>query len=106
MLVRVLRRGGLDVTEARSGRELERQLAEASHADVPDLLITDVHMPGCSGLDVIEELGSRGFPIIVITAFGEAHLHERASRLGVDAIFDKPFDLDDLLAKVQALLDV
>jgi DNA-binding response OmpR family regulator len=41
--------------------------------------------------------------MILITAFGDEETHAEASRLGVAAMFNKPFDVDELLGKVQEL---
>jgi DNA-binding response OmpR family regulator len=43
-------------------------------------------------------------PIILITAFGDAEVHQQASELGVAAILDKPFEVAELLAKVREVL--
>jgi DNA-binding response OmpR family regulator len=46
-----------------------------------------------------------GFPpIVLITAFGDEETHSLAENLGAAAMFDKPFSMDDLLAKVHELL--
>ena len=42
-------------------------------------------------------------PTILITAFGDAQIHQRAAEIGVD-IVDKPFELDDLMVKVAEAL--
>ncbi|MBW1788759.1 MAG: response regulator transcription factor [Deltaproteobacteria bacterium] len=48
---------------------------------------------------------NEGFPpMILITAFGDEETHVLAKEFGAAAMFDKPFDMDDLLAKVQELL--
>jgi FixJ family two-component response regulator len=65
-------------------------------------LITDLQMPGMSGLELQSCLAARGhrFPIILITAFPEQSLQERARAAGVFAYLEKPFDgrrLVDLL---------
>ena len=68
-----------------------------------DLVITDVRMPGPSGVEMLEWL--RGvvwsIPVIVITAFGDPVLHAEARRLGALAVLDKPFDVNELLALVR-----
>jgi DNA-binding response OmpR family regulator len=63
-----------------------------------DLVVTDVRLPGASGIDLVERIRAADWAlnIIVITAFGSAALHEGARRLGAAAVLDKPFDLDDL----------
>jgi CheY-like chemotaxis protein len=63
-------------------------------------------MPGVFGLTILEGTRQRdGFPpIILITAFGDEETHAHAARLGAAAMFDKPFEIDDLLTKMRAVL--
>jgi two-component system, response regulator, stage 0 sporulation protein F len=106
MIAGALRRDGHFVLEARDGLSL---LADIGHvywqgeADpTPSLVITDVRMPERDGMSVLR--GLRGQPwcprFIIITGFGDEELHAQASALGAEAVFDKPFDLDDLRALV------
>ena len=113
LLSKYLRRAGYLVTECRNGSELVRELAEYLD-DVPrelmlqhyDLIISDIRMPGISGMSVAEAAcDCREFPpTILITAFGDEETHEQALRSGVAAVFDKPFDIADLLLKVREVL--
>jgi DNA-binding response OmpR family regulator len=107
LLVSALARDGHEVIAARDGSELVTRLGAfwIRHA-APDLIITDVRMPGASGLDVLEVLRARLWktPVIVITAFGDRAIHEKARSLGAARVFDKPFDVDDLRAAVSSLL--
>jgi DNA-binding response OmpR family regulator len=74
----------------------------------PDLLILDIELPGLNGLDVFDLMRNdrhwQGVPILFLTA-----QPERASRAnapaGVHEILTKPFDVDDLLARVDRLLE-
>ena len=70
------------------------------------LIISDIRMPGFTGMEVLEETSRKEAfpPMILITAFGDEKTHALADELGVAAMFDKPFDMDDLLAKVRELL--
>ena len=111
LLAETLRRDGYEVFEAGSGYELLEVLAERSAP--PDggepgceLVITDIRMPWASGLKVLETLRRRGWstPLMVITAFGDKETHAEARRIGVAAVFDKPFDLDDFRTAVCNLL--
>jgi DNA-binding response OmpR family regulator len=70
-----------------------------------DLILTDVHMPGCSGLDVIEVLRDADWktPVIVMTAFGDDETRARAEQLGA-VMLEKPFRLDSLRAAVRVSL--
>jgi CheY-like chemotaxis protein len=107
LLARRLRRLGCDVIELRSGSELLEQLKGAPVLDPPDLVISDQRMPGATGLDVLSTLRATGVsaPFVLITAFGDPELHAEARRRGAAAVFDKPFELDDLCAMVRGLLD-
>jgi DNA-binding response OmpR family regulator len=98
-----LRRDGFEVVEAGNGWELLQCLASRYlHAGEPDqaidLVISDVRMPGKTGLDVLAGLrwAEWPVPVILITGFGDLQTHAEARRLGAIAVFDKPFDLDDL----------
>jgi len=66
-------------------------------------LIVDVHLGGMSGLDLIDALKERGVsvPVIVITAFDDEAMRERACRSGASAYLRKPLDADVLLGAVQ-----
>lgn len=71
----------------------------------PDLVVTDARMPGMDGLDVLAAIRARwDVPVVVITAFGDRHLHEVAQAYGAAAVFDKPFDLEDLRTVVLHVL--
>jgi CheY-like chemotaxis protein len=106
LLARRLRRIGFDVIELRNGLELIEQLESAPDLDPPDLVISDQRMPGPSGLEVLERVRTRdaSTPFVLITAFGSPELHAEARRRGAVAVFDKPFELDDLCALVRGLL--
>jgi DNA-binding NtrC family response regulator len=97
-----LRLVGFDVVEADSGAQVLDQLANPMLNSPPipvHLIIADVRIPGCSGLDLLASLRLQGsqIPVILITAFGDATTHAAAARLGAFAMLDKPFEIDDLL---------
>lgn len=104
LLSQALRQKGYSVTECSDGVQLMNHLRPMleSSGDVDyDLIITDVRMPGALGTEVIEGLNECGNrpPVILITAFGDQALHDRAGELGVAGVFDKPFDLQNLIAQ-------
>jgi CheY-like chemotaxis protein len=109
MLVRMLSRRGCDVHEVPNGKELlgtmTRGLAGVEGA-APDVIISDVRMPGVTGLEALARLRRVDWatPVILITAFGDAATHAEARRLGAACVFDKPFDLDVLCEAVVGLI--
>jgi DNA-binding response OmpR family regulator len=102
-----LRRDGYDVDElADGGRLLVRIALGRAEPDLAvALIVSDIRMPGCSGLDVLQGLRDEDWrmPVILMTAFGDDEVRERATGLGA-TLFDKPFALGDLRAAVRALL--
>jgi DNA-binding response OmpR family regulator len=107
LIARVLRQDGYEVIEASDGTALIDSLVRSmvDDARMPDLIITDIRMPGASGLDVVARLRRSDWttPIIFITAFGDDQAHAEARRLGAVGCLDKPFDLDELRAMVRSL---
>ena len=73
-----------------------------------ELVISDLRMPGVTGLSVLaglREMGAR-LPFIIITGFGDPETHEAARRSGATAVLDKPFEMSSLLALVRACLAI
>lgn len=109
LLARALRNSGYDVTEAHSGHALLNRLGsgllECGSDPGVDLLVTDVRMPGASGLDILAGLRRAGWqtPVILLTGFGDAALHGRAAQLGALAVFDKPFEVAELCRFVRSV---
>jgi len=99
-----LRNDGYDVTEARDGTELLALLATASSTPTcrPDVIVSDVLMPGYSGIGVLAALRSSQWdvPVVLISARRDAGIEEDAKRLGAAAFVRKPFDVDDLRAAI------
>lgn len=92
---------GYAVTAVETGEEALRQAAEQA----PDLVILDLMLPGMSGLDVCRALRAEStVPILVLSARGEERAKVRALDLGADDYVTKPFGMDELLARVRALL--
>jgi CheY-like chemotaxis protein len=111
LVCRAMRRAGYQVTEAEDGRELVQALVSCvTHKprSMPALIISDVRMPGCSGLEVLALLRRIDWttPIILITAFGDPETHTEAQRLGAARVLDKPFDVEDLCSAAQTLVPV
>ncbi len=106
LIATALVRDGYDVVEVGDGAELLTNLAEdylsRSRAKF-DLVITDHRMPRVAGLDVLRglRLSRNTPPVILITAFGGREMRSLAKSLGAVAVFDKPFQMDDLRTAVQ-----
>ena len=92
VLEKALKGGGM---AARSFDNAESALA-ALRADAPDVLMTDIRMPGRSGLEVLKEIhGSRpGLPVIVMTAHSDLDAAVAAYQGGAFEYLPKPFDID------------
>jgi two-component system, LuxR family, response regulator FixJ len=69
-------------------------------------LVIDQHMPGMNGLDVIDNLQKEGNKVatILISGRSDAKTRERATRLGVRELIDKPFAADRLIELVRGAL--
>lgn len=110
LLALVLRKEGYLVTECPDGMSLLEQLSPfflpGQEENIFDLIISDIKMPGVTGMEILMGANERGDfpPIILITAFGDRKTHDQAERLGAVALFDKPFDINDLLDKVRTIL--
>jgi two-component system nitrogen regulation response regulator GlnG len=99
VLEKALRQAGM---ETRSFERAEH-LLEAIETAGPDVLITDVRMPGMSGLALLEQLHQRmpGLPIIVITAHSDLENAVAAYQGGAFEYLPKPFDIDDAVELVE-----
>ena len=113
MLSQVLRTAGYKVVECPNGWNLLEYLGSCvlhnsiEHKEI-GLVISDIRMPGITGIEILKGLQqAEGFPpIILITAFGDKEVHAQAEKYGAAAIFDKPFEIDDLLAKVGEMVQI
>lgn len=106
MIATALRGDGHFVLEAKDGAALLLDIEHVYGGPEPDraasVVIADIRMPGRDGLSILRNLREYAWcpPFILITAFGGRELHQEARRLGAHAVFDKPFDLQVLRAKV------
>ena len=95
-----LREEGYDVVEAADGPQMLARMHAVFAGSIasPDVIVTDLRMPGCSGLGVLAVIRRAGLktPVILMTAFGDKALHTRARELGATRVLDKPFDADHL----------
>jgi two-component system KDP operon response regulator KdpE len=92
---------GYQVTAVETGGEALDEFARR----IPDLLILDLMLPGISGLEVADIVrATSSVPILVLSARGEEQTKVDALDLGADDYLTKPFGIDELLARVRALL--
>lgn len=92
---------GYEVVTARDGQEA-LELIEAHH---PDLILLDVMMPRMDGLTVCQHVREfSAVPIIIITARGQDSDKVKGLDLGADDYLTKPFSIEELLARVRAVL--
>jgi len=101
---RLLSRAGYEVSVAKDGVDALKQMQEG----LPDLVLADIEMPRMDGLELVKKLRedprSADLPIIIITSRIADKHRQHAFELGVNAFFGKPYQEDELLAKVAELL--
>jgi len=95
---------GYNVLTASDGEEaLEKALSQK-----PDLILLDIIMPRLDGHGALEKLrqmeATRHIPVIMLTAQSQADDVQRANSAGADGYFVKPFDLVELLRKIEQVL--
>ena len=102
LLVQGLTEAGWDVEAVADGPEAYRR---ALADDPPDVLLLDWMLPGLDGLTVCRRLRDMGVttPVLVLTARGEVRDRIHGLDAGADDYLPKPFDLDELLARLRAL---
>ena len=95
---------GFNVITASDGRSA----LESARDNAPDLILLDLMMPEMDGFEVIEKLKSdaatRTIPVIMLTAKAQTHEKIQGLRSGADDYITKPFQLDELTARIEAVL--
>ena len=95
-----LRRAGYDCTVANDGSTAADLIAEHDF----DLALLDIMLPGLDGYELLDYLRPLGVPVIFITAKGATKDRVRGLQLGADDYIVKPFEIEELLARVEAVL--
>lgn len=100
-LQRALGRRGIDVQGCSDGALALQQWRSAQ----PDVVVLDLSLPGLDGLQVLEQARRGGLttPVLILTARGTVGDRIMGLNLGADDYLPKPFDLDELEARVRAL---
>jgi DNA-binding response OmpR family regulator len=92
---------GFDVSLARTGD----QAIASTRANPPDLILLDLMLPGPSGFDLCGVLRSNGrIPVIIVSAKGQKVDKLKGLRVGADDYVTKPFDMEELVARIIAVL--
>ncbi|MGA7119856.1 MAG: response regulator [Polyangiaceae bacterium] len=105
VVVETLQKDGYAVSEVPDGGRLlvtmAREYMHEDGAELVDLLVTDIRMPICSGMQILEQLRAVHcrLPIVLMTAFGDEATRRRARTLEA-VLLDKPFQIEDLRAVV------
>ncbi|HEX2189414.1 MAG TPA: sigma-54 dependent transcriptional regulator [Longimicrobiaceae bacterium] len=100
-LGRFFERAGWEVYRAMTGEEGLR-LYEAA---LPDVVLLDLHLPGVSGMDVLETLVPRDATVVMLTGHGDIETAVEAMRLGAENFLAKPVELPHLAAAAEKALE-
>jgi len=104
----ILEVANYSVTTADNGREaLDRILVSSDTSSPVDLLITDIQMPGLTGLELMDELNRLKIdvPLLAITGYGNKELIAELTSRGCDKHLGKPIDEEELVECVAMLLE-
>ena len=105
-----LKREGYEVIAVPDGDAVLNHLGAAllleRREDPPDVIVTDLRMPGFTGMHLLEAIRGKGWtvPVVVISAFGDERTRAHALKLGATAFLDKPLETEDLKAVIQNAL--
>ena len=100
-IVETLREAGFDVV-AEAGDGV--QAVELAKTHQPDIVVMDIKMPNMDGIEAAEQIAPLKIPVVLLTAFSQRELVERASEAGAMAYVVKPFSPNDLLPAVEIAL--
>ena len=94
---------GIPVIVTASAEEAEKYLQD----DFPGIVVTDMRLPGISGMDLLRKVRARDadLPVIIITGHGDVTLAVEAMRNGAYDFMQKPFSTDDLIEVVRRALE-
>jgi CheY-like chemotaxis protein len=99
LVSKVLANDGHDVVEVPDGTAfLDYLTASAGSRRAPDVIVSDIFMPGSSGLEVLARMRELGVdvPVVLMTAYANQLAKAGAADLGAVTVLEKPFELDDL----------
>jgi DNA-binding response OmpR family regulator len=78
---------------------------ESALKDPPELIVLDLNLPGLDGFSVLSQLRQKHSParVLILTARGEVEYRIKGLKAGADDYLGKPFSMDELVARVEAL---
>ena len=91
---------GMEAQGCGSGRELFVLLEK----QVPELIVLDIMLPGINGYELMDYAKACELPVIFLTALGSTEHKVKGLRMGADDYLPKPFEIVELLARVEAVL--
>ena len=107
VLEKALLREDLPTRSFTNPREVLAALADCSDEDGPQILVSDIRMPGGSGLDLLEKVKQKlpGLPVIIMTAFSDLDSAVSAFQGGAFEYLPKPFDLPKAVELIRRAVD-
>lgn len=100
-IVETLREAGFDVVAEAGDGAMAVELARQHR---PDVIVMDIKMPNMDGIEAAEQIRELKIPVVLLTAFSQKELVERAAEAGAMAYVVKPFSPSDLLPAVEVAL--
>ncbi len=84
-----------------------QEMFDALKTDTPQVVVSDIRMPGTSGLELLQQLKERlpGVPVIIMTAYSDLESAVSAFQGGAFEYLPKPFDVDNAVELIQRALD-
>ena len=104
-LERGLRAEGYRIQVARTGPDGLAKARKASTSSIETVMLLDIMLPGMNGLEVCQTLRAANIhiPILMLTALGALEDRVTGLRMGADDYLTKPFEFEELLARIEAL---
>lgn len=104
LLNEVLQKVGYETYQAANGV----QALEIAKEHSPDLVLLDMKIPGMDGIEILKRMKEYdpNIAVIIMTAYGELDMIQRAKDLGAITHFAKPFDIDDIRNAVNKYLPI
>jgi len=102
----ILQSNGYAAVTARGGKEaLERLAVLRAAGRRVDLILTDLQMPGPTGLELVQRLRDAGVqaPVLVMTGYNDQETARRLRERGIEHFLDKPFEEGELLRRIREL---